>query len=89
MAEHSEFLPEDAPIKLGRSENCKVKLADSSLSRFHCKVDYIGDRWMIRDGDGDKESMNGTWLFCDEEARIDHQSIFKAGLSIFQVKVVD
>ena len=34
---------------------------------------------MIKDGDGEKPSTNGTWLFADEEIKIEPESLIKAG----------
>jgi hypothetical protein len=33
-------------------------------------------------------STNGTWLFAEEEIKIEHKSIVKAGLSIFQIAMI-
>ena len=80
---------EEAPFLIGRTEKCKIRFKDTSLSRCQCKIDYIGEKWFIKDGDGEKESTNGTWLFADEELKIDPNSRIKAGQSIFQIKYVE
>lgn len=86
---NSEFKSMSAPILIGRTDKCKVKLNDSALSRYQCVVDFINDRWLIRDGDGTKASTNGTWIFCEEEVKIEStSSIIKAGLSIFKLDMV-
>ena len=42
----------------------------------------------MKDGDGQKQSTNGTWLFAGEEERIptgdDNGIIFKAGSTLFK-----
>jgi hypothetical protein len=34
---------------------------------------------MIRDGDGENPSTNGTWLFAEEELKIEQDTLIKAG----------
>lgn len=55
---------------IGRTEKCHVRFKDTSLSRLQCRIDYIDDKWFIRDGDGEKGSTNGTWLFAEEELKL-------------------
>ena len=44
---------------------------------------------MIKDGDGViKGSTNGTWLFAEEEVKLEHESVIKAGLSLFKVNLI-
>ncbi len=72
---------------IGRTDKCQVKFTDASLSRHQCKIDFIDEKWFIRDSDGSKQSTNGTWLYADEELRVEDGMVFKAGLSIFKVKM--
>lgn len=39
---------------------------------------------MLNDGDGEKLSTNGTWLFVDELFKIYDNMIFKAGQTLFK-----
>lgn len=73
---------------IGRTDKCKLKFADTSLSRYQCILDFIDDKWLIRDGDGIKGSTNGTWIFAEEEVKIETSAIIKAGLSIFKLDMV-
>ena len=58
------------------------------MSRVQCRIDYIDDKWILKDGDGTKQSTNGTWLFAGDEERIptgDEKGImFKAGATLFR-----
>eukprot|EP00347_Sterkiella_histriomuscorum_P007899 403347135 len=85
-----EFKSSSAPLMIGRTDKCKVKFTDTSLSRYQCILDFINDKWLIRDGDGTgKGSTNGTWMFCEEEVKIEcTHNLIKAGLSIFQIDMV-
>lgn len=56
---------------------------------MQCTIDFIDEKWLIRDGDGNmKSSTNGTWLFAEEEIKLEHESIIKAGLSLFKVSMI-
>jgi hypothetical protein len=46
--------------------NCEIRFDDTQLSRLHSFIENIDGRWILTDGDGKKQSTNGTWLFVDE-----------------------
>lgn len=74
---------------IGRSKDCSIcfKEPGGSLSRIQCRIDYIDDKWILRDGDGKKQSTNGTWIFAGEEERIPNDVegiVFKAGSCLFR-----
>lgn len=76
-------------MHIGRTDKCHVRFNDTSLSRIQCTIDFIDDRWMIKDGDGVmKGSTNGTWLFAEEEVKLEHESVIKAGHSLFKVTLI-
>ena len=83
-----EFTSNDAPILLGRTEHCKIKFEDPSLSRIQCRIDYIGEKWYIKDGNGEKGSMNGTWIFAEDEIKLEPDTIIKSGESLFKVNML-
>jgi len=35
-----------------------------------------------------KGSTNGTWLFAEEEIKLENESVVKAGLSLFKVTMI-
>jgi hypothetical protein len=45
--------------------------------------------WLLKDGDDDKNSTNGTWLFVDELFPISDQMIFKAGQTLFRANITN
>jgi hypothetical protein len=45
---------------------------------------YEGNNWYIVDGDGEKESLNGTWLLVDEYMDIYEGMIVRAGTTSFK-----
>ena len=47
-----------APFKIGRDDECEVRLTDSKVSRFHAEVRFArGNWWLI-----DLKSTNGTYV---------------------------
>jgi len=61
------FSPEtcEEPISIGRNAGCKIQIEDLVLSKFQCVIefDHESKTWMLLDGNGQKKSMNGTWLY--------------------------
>lgn len=48
-----KFIPEDTPIYIGRSYDCQVQVAsDENLSKYHSQIDFVDDKWILRDGIG-------------------------------------
>ena len=78
---------EDAPIYIGRGNECQICFKEGNLSRIQCKIDFIDNKWILKDGDGgSKPSTNGTWLFPAEDEIIYDGLIFKAGQSLFKIE---
>eukprot|EP00347_Sterkiella_histriomuscorum_P020525 403337469 len=75
-------------IRIGRMTNCDIKFDDSSLSRLQCIIQYQDGHWILSDGDGQKLSTNGTWLFVDELFKIYDNMIFKAGQTLFKAQLL-
>lgn len=61
-------------------------MKEGNFSRVQCRIDYIDDKFILRDGNGQKPSTNGTWLFAAEDEKIYDQMIFKAGKSLFKIE---
>ena len=81
------FGPSDKTIKIGRMQDCSIKFDDNSLSRYQCTIRFTDDLgWTVSDGDGVKGSTNGTWLFLDDYFQIESGMVFKAGMTLFQVR---
>jgi hypothetical protein len=45
---------------------------------------YYDKQWMLIDGDIDKPSTNGTWLYIENFFEIYNGMIFKAGETLFK-----
>jgi pSer/pThr/pTyr-binding forkhead associated (FHA) protein len=73
---------------IGRGRNCHICFKEGNLSREQCRIDFIDDKWILKDGDGQKSSTNGTWLFASEDEKIYDGMIFKAGSSLFKIELV-
>lgn len=56
------------PITIGRSPECTVVVRDVLLSRRHCSIEPMLDRWVITD----LGSKNGTFV---EDKRIDRRTL--------------
>jgi pSer/pThr/pTyr-binding forkhead associated (FHA) protein len=80
----SAFHINDSPVTIGRMADCSIRFDDSSLSRYHCLINYESG-WFIKDGDGVKSSTNGTWLYCEEFVDVYTGMVFKAAETLFKV----
>ena len=61
---------------IGRSNNCDIKLNDSTISRVQCRVIFSKDRWVMLDGVEGKSSVNGTWLsVCKRDRKAREESL--------------
>lgn len=53
-SETIKFMPDDAPILIGRNFDCHIQVAsDESISRYQARIDHIDDQWILKDGNGD------------------------------------
>lgn len=52
-SETMKFMPDDAPILIGRNFDCHIQVAsDESISRYQARIDHIDDKWILKDGSG-------------------------------------
>ena len=79
----------EAPVSIGRKESCNVSIKSKLLSRVQCQITYVENNWVLIDGDGTKQSTNGTWVFTEKPFPIRNGMIFKAGLTMFLCILAD
>lgn len=59
------------------------------LVKSYVRIVYETGIWILRDGNGaGKSSMNGTWLYADEFHPVYDQLTFKAGQTLFEIRVI-
>ncbi len=51
------------------------------------RLEYRKSDWFLMDGDGNKKSTNGTWIFVDDPFIIFDKMIFKAGQTLFKARL--
>lgn len=81
---NSDFTKKDSPITIGRGSTAKIRIKSNELSRIQCSLEFNDNKWYISDGDGSKNSTNGTWLYAEDPIEIHDQMTFKAGSLLFQ-----
>ena len=69
--------------KIGRGEYCDIILQDYLASKVHCCLRFL-EKWELVDGDGEKLSTNGVWVYVNEPLEIEDGMYFKANHTIFQ-----
>ncbi|CAD8058408.1 unnamed protein product [Paramecium sonneborni] len=51
----------ESVYKIGRSQECDVLVNINTVSRKQASIIYKNNEWFIHDGEGFRESANGTW----------------------------
>ena len=74
-------------ITIGRGKKCNIVLSNLSYSRIQCSIVFENNFWFIIDGDREKESTNGTWVFINWDYDIEDNFIFRIGQNIIQVNL--
>ena len=76
---------EDSIITIGRSEKCDIIIEDMMMSKIQAYIEYKSKtkKFYLNDGDGMKESTNGTWVFILNATKITNNFLFKAEHTLF------
>jgi hypothetical protein len=69
-------------VRIGRAGFCQVVLEDNLVSKIQCCVVFDGEKWIARDGDGEKPSTNGVWLYLSEAWEIKEGMVFKTNHTV-------
>lgn len=82
-----EFAHVQSPIHIGRLSTCHVAIDDESMSRIQCTIAYEfpNGGWSLRDGDGRKRSLNGTWVLIQEYTEVYHTMVVKTASAMLLV----
>lgn len=72
-------------ITIGRSQKCDIIIEDMMLSKIQSYIEYNEENnlFYLNDGDGEKESTNGTWVFILDPIKITNNFLFKAEHTLF------
>ena len=76
---------------IGRSQHCDIIIEDMMLSKVQCSIEYNAETKKIYlcDGDGKKESTNGTWVFILNPTKITDNFMFKAEHTLFVANLAE
>ncbi len=81
--------PEDTrSITIGRDKKCTMAFSwDKSFSKIQTTIsyDYENKVWKLRDGNGDKPSTNGCWVYAIHSFEIQDNTVFQLGNSRFRL----
>ena len=78
-------------INIGRNQNCDLIIEDMMLSKIQCRIEYNSNDkcFYLCDGDGKKESTNGTWVFILNSTKITNNFMFKAEHTLFVANLIN
>lgn len=82
---------ENKLISIGRNEKCDVVLDDAMLSKVHSCIEYDpkDKLFYLYDGDKNRESTNGTWVFILNSFKITDNFLFKAERTLFMATLTN
>lgn len=79
------FQPSNETILIGRMTDCKIKFEDTNMSRYQCCIVFNQEKgWVLNDGNREKGSLNGTWIFVENDFEIIDKLVIKAGKTLFE-----
>ena len=78
-------------ITIGRCQKCDIVIEDMMLSKIQCQIEYNSndDCFYLYDGDGEKGSTNGTWVFILNPIKITNNFLFKAEHTLFVATLIN
>lgn len=88
------ILPKDSPFTIGRRPENKIYIEDYLLSRVHCTIEYINNKWYIKDGGAFQKnelnkSTNGCWILAYKDTLITDKMIFKDSYHLYECNLID
>jgi hypothetical protein len=80
----------DKIITIGRSKKCDLSIEDMMMSKIQSCIKYNSKEknYYLYDGNAEKESMNGTWVYILNPVLITDNFIFKAEHTLFVVHLI-
>ena len=81
----AEHVVSDAPVTIGRSAECDIRLAGADVARLHAVVEASGTKLRVRD----QESREGTWVGDEKvtDALLGNGDEFRIGGVSFEVSL--
>ncbi|CAD8143605.1 unnamed protein product [Paramecium octaurelia] len=64
---------QESVYKIGRSQECDVLVNINTVSRRQAQIIYKNNEWFIHDGEGLRESANGTWQSLQSFTHKNHE----------------
>ena len=80
----------DNIITIGRSKKCNLSIDDMMMSKIQSCIKYNNKEkaYYLYDGNSEKESMNGTWVYILNPVQINDNFIFKAEHTLFVANLI-
>ena len=84
-----KILKKDFTLTIGRNKKCDICINDMMMSKIQSTIKYIYQEknFYLFDGNSQKESMNGTWIYILNPVLITDNFIFKAEHTLFEANL--
>ena len=85
-----KILKKDFTLTIGRNKKSDIYIEDMMMSKVQSTIKYVykENSFYLFDGNIQKESMNGTWIYILNPVLITDNFVFKAEHTLFVVNVV-
>ena len=85
-----KILKKDFTLTIGRNKKSDIYIEDMMMSKVQSTIKYVHKEknFYLFDGNMQKESMNGTWIYILNPVLITDNFVFKAEHTLFVVNVV-
>jgi len=83
-----QFTVGDSPVTIGRDKQCSINVSeDKAFSRIQSSIIYDKEEklWYVADGNGVKQSTNGTWVYANRSFKLEDKCQIKIGDSKIKV----
>ena len=79
----------DFALTIGRNKKCDISIDDMMMSKVQSTIKYNSKEknFYLFDGNSQKESMNGTWVYILNPVLITDNFVFKAEHTLFVINV--
>jgi hypothetical protein len=77
-------------ITIGRDSKCTMPYpSDKSFSKVQASLSFDSDKrqWKLKDGNVDKPSTNGCWIYATHSYEVLDNTIFQFGSSRFKISL--
>lgn len=86
------FDPEEIQVvTVGRDKSATIFLKDKGFSKIHTTFlwNRVKNFWELKDGNEEKPSTNGTWIYAESSYEISDETVIEVGSSKLRINLIE